>query len=127
MEQNRFNIDFFEFSFLVEACIPPRPIARAMFWDRVIDEYWFKLTKVEVAKLFTWITRNQQFDASNEDCRWFYDRYNPDNQYLISTDYKGELGKYHCFMHEGLYHSGKNCSIIPEYIVSVEKVEFNEE
>lgn len=26
---NRFNIVFFEFSFLVEACIPPRPIARA--------------------------------------------------------------------------------------------------
>ena len=27
-----FEIDFFELAILAEACIPPRPIARAMFW-----------------------------------------------------------------------------------------------
>lgn len=44
MSDNRFSIDFIEFSFLVEACIPPRPIARTYFWGQVIDKYYHVLT-----------------------------------------------------------------------------------
>ena len=58
---NRFNIDFFEFSFLVEACIPPRPIARAMFWDDVINKYYHVLTDNERQRLFEWINRCDNF------------------------------------------------------------------
>ena len=43
--ENKFNIDFFELCFLAEACIPPRPIARAMFWDTLINEHYYNLTE----------------------------------------------------------------------------------
>ena len=51
-KKRRFEIDFFEFSFLVEACIPERPIARTMFWHNVIDKYYHELTDDERARLF---------------------------------------------------------------------------
>ena len=48
VEPQRFgDIDFFEFSFLVESCIPPSPIARAYFWQNVIDKYYYVLTKID--------------------------------------------------------------------------------
>jgi len=40
----RFKIDFLELYFLAEACIPPRPIARAMFWDDLCDKYYHEMT-----------------------------------------------------------------------------------
>jgi len=39
-----FKIDFFELAFLAEACIPERPIARAMFWHSLTDKYWEQMT-----------------------------------------------------------------------------------
>lgn len=39
------DIDFFEYSFLVEACIPPRPIARTMFWLAAAKKYHKHLSK----------------------------------------------------------------------------------
>jgi hypothetical protein len=56
-----FNIDFFEFSFLVEACIPPRPIARSSFWDSVIDKHFHKMTEEERSDLYDWIKKNYYF------------------------------------------------------------------
>jgi len=56
--KNRFNIDFFEFSFLVEACIPPVPIARAVFWGKVLNEYYKVLSQEERDKLHEWLNHN---------------------------------------------------------------------
>jgi hypothetical protein len=54
---SNFTIDFFELAFLVEACIPPRPIARSMFFDDVSDIHYHKMTKEERQRLFDWIIR----------------------------------------------------------------------
>jgi hypothetical protein len=116
---NRFNIDFFEFSFLVEACIPPRPIARMTFWFDVCDKYYHVLTQEERSKLFEWIQRNPSFDLKNEDCKLFYDRYNPDNQYSVTTNYKNEIKDVKCFLHNNKYHTKSNTSINEEYIKEI--------
>mgnify|MGYP003344447537 FL=1 len=85
--KNRFNIDFFEFSFLVEACIPPRPIARSLFWQDVINKYYNVLTQDERDRLYEWINRNpcmvSSLNQQNEDCLWFNARFDKENQYLI--------------------------------------------
>jgi hypothetical protein len=119
--ENRFNIDFFEFTFLVEACIPPRPIARSLFWDSVCNHYYHVLTTEERSNLLEWIQRNPNFDLKNEDCKLFYDRYNSDNQYLITTDYNNEVKDVYCFMHNGRYHIASNTSIDDVYITNVKK------
>ena len=54
-----FNIDFFELSFLAEACIPPRPIARTYFWQNLSKVYWYQMTENERERLFEWINRNE--------------------------------------------------------------------
>ena len=65
--KGRFDIDFFEFSFLVEACIPPSPIARAMFWRDVVDKYYHVLTPAERSKLFNWIGNIYSFERGMEE------------------------------------------------------------
>jgi len=124
--KKRFEIDFFEFSFLVEACIPPRPIARSMFWDKVIDVYYHELAKDERERLYEWINKNYAFQESlkneNEDCLIFNARYNPDTQYEIETEFKGKTEKHHCFLYNDRYHTSLTTSIQPEYIKNINKL-----
>ena len=119
---SEFKIDFFELCFLAETCIPPRPIARAMFWDKLINEYYYQLSDDESDKLFEWICKNTYFDLFNEECKWFYDRFNPDNQYQVKTFYEGNEELKNCFLHNGKYHISKTQSIYEKYIVSVTKI-----
>ena len=121
----RFDIDFFEFSFLVEACIPPRPIARAMFWDSVIDKYYHALTPEERERLFEWINKNpffiQSLEEGNEDCALFNARFDPNNQYRANTLFEGREEVKECFEWHNRYHTSKSTSIIEKYITSIEK------
>jgi hypothetical protein len=121
---SRFNIDFFEFSFLVEACIPPRPIARAMFWDDVINKHYNTLTDNERGRLFEWINRNpcmqDGIEEGNEDCLLFNARFNPDNQYKVHTNYNDKLEVYDAFKLNDRYYIKKNTSIEDKYITKVE-------
>ena len=118
---SEFKIDFFELCFLAEACIPPRPIARAMFWDKLINQYYFQLSEDESDRLFEWMRKSSCFDLKNEDCKWFYDRFNPDNQYRVKTLYDGKDDVKDCFLHDGKYYLNKTQSIYEKYIVSVTK------
>lgn len=114
--ERTFKIDFIEFAFLVEACIPPRPIARSYFWYKVIDEYYDILTDNERERLFKWIIEHPSFDKSNVDCELFYDRFCPSNQYLVRTEYNGESEYHKCFMHNNRFHKDSKTSIIEDYI-----------
>ena len=87
-----FTIDFYEFAFLVEACIPPRPIARTMFWQSITDKYWIQMTEGERAHLFEWMQKNWVYQESLEkevDTQIFHARFDPDNQYMVTSNYKG--------------------------------------
>jgi|SRR5699024_1558870 len=115
----KFEIDFFEFAFLVEACIPPVPIARSMFFDEVIDEYYFKLSDKQRLKLFNWIIKNDKFDTKEEKCRIFYNRYSPFNQYELK-DINNK--KHKCFKDDGKYKVKSNTWIDTESIKSVKLI-----
>lgn len=121
MTDNRFKIDFFEFIFLLETCIPPVPIARAMFWERTIDEIYHQLTDNEKAKTFRFITENHRFDDSNEDCRLFYARFNPENQYVVKYVEDFKTKEIDCFRYNDKYHVSKNRWINEDYVAGVEK------
>jgi|SRR5690349_13299315 len=127
VEPQRFgDIDFFEFSFLVEACIPTRPIARTMFWHIVIDKYYHVLTQNERDRLFEWINRcyamEEGIKNSNEDCLLFNARFDPNNQYKVYTNFKGEEKIIETFLFQGRYYTARNTSIVDEYITKVEKI-----
>ena len=115
--RGRFKIDFFELMFLAEACIPPRPIARSMFWRELIDRYYNQMTTDERAKAFEWLSK--ELDISNEDCRLFYDRYNPLNQYLVTTEYEGKVETIEAFLHKDRFHTNSTTSIVEDYIKDI--------
>jgi hypothetical protein len=120
--KNRFNIDFFEFAFLVEACIPPRPIARTTFWHKVIDQHYFVLTPEERNRLYDWIVKDSTFqrgiERDNELCLIFEARYNPDNQYLLEV----LSGEVFCFLYNGKYHTQINTWVDEQFIKNVKKI-----
>ena len=126
VEPQRFgDIDFFEFSFLVEACIPPRPIARTMFWQDVINKYYHRLSQNERDRLFDWINRCDSFNYnldSNEDCQLFNARFDKNNQFLVHTFFDGEEKIIEAFLLDGKYHTSKTTSINEEYITKIEKL-----
>jgi hypothetical protein len=119
-----FTIDFYELAFLAEACIPPRPIARAMFWQSLTDKYWVEMTEGERAHLFEWLQRNSYYEESlerEEDTQIFHARFNPDNQYMVTTEKIGVMEEHRAFKMGELYYKDSRSSILEEYIVSVEK------
>lgn len=116
------KIDFFELSFLAETCIPPTPIARSMFWDRLINEIYNNLSESERSRMFTWMQRMPRFNLENEDCQWFYARFNPENQFCVDTEYNGKKERMRCFKKDDMYHVEKNKSIVDEYITRVQKL-----
>ena len=122
-----FKIDFFELAFLAEACIPPRPIARAMFWQSLTDKYWYQLTEGERAHLFEWLQKSWVYEESlkeEEDTQVFHARFNPDNQYSIKVNFNGGESEYRAFKLNDNYYIGRNRWVADEYIVSIEKLPY---
>jgi hypothetical protein len=126
---SKFEIDFFELSFLAEACIPPRPIARTHFWEQLTDRYWHEMDPDERVRLFEWIQRHGDYQtglkAGNDYIRIFHARFDPDNQYKIfCTKDKGPVFIYNAFKVGEQYWTGTRTSISEENIVKIEKIEY---
>jgi hypothetical protein len=123
--ENKFTIDFFELAILAEACIPPRPIARAMFWQSLTDKYWEQLSEGERIHLFEWMQKSWVYEeslAKEEDTQVFHARFDPDNQYIVKSNYHAPLEEDHrTFKMGDRYYIKRNTWISEEYIVSVEK------
>ena len=124
-----FNIDFFELAFSAEACIPPRPIARAMFWQNLTNKYWYQMTEGERAHIFEWLNRNPWYPESLEkedDTKIFHARFNPDNQYMVKTRHKNEKkrwvkGEHRAFKLGDRFYKGTNTFIAEDCIVEATK------
>ena len=99
-----FNIDFFELAFLAEACIPPRPIARASFWQDLTRKYWEQMSEAERAHLFEWLQKNPWYAESlqkEEDTKIFHARFDPDNQYMVTTLHESKKQTLRAFKRPG--------------------------
>ena len=119
-----FTIDFFELAFLAEACIPPRPIARTMFWQNLTNIYWSQMTEGERIHLFEWLQKNWQYEESlskEEDTQIFHARFNPENQYIVKTNYNDKEEAHRAFKMGERYYTTSSSWIAEEYIVEVEK------
>ena len=120
---SKFEIDFTEFAFLVEACIPHRPIARTMFFQDVVNKYYYQMPKDEVDKLFEWIQKSYSFNPTeHDDSAAFYARYCPDNQYKITTFFGVDEECHFCFRMGEYFHITISTSIVDKYITKIEKL-----
>ena len=122
---SNFTIDFFELAFLAEACIPPNPIARTMFWQRLTNVYWEQMTEEQREHLFEWLNRNDNYKQSlekEEETQIFHARFDPDNQYIVYTTMDGKDDVNRAFKYKDLYFVRSNSWITPEFITKVEKI-----
>lgn len=122
---SKFEIDFFELAFLAEACLPPRPIARTMFWQSLTDRYWSQMTKDERDRLFDWMNKIDHYKDKlrvEPEINTFNLRFNPDNQYKVHTELYGESTVHDAFMMNERYYINRTTSINEEYITKVEKL-----
>jgi hypothetical protein len=122
---SNFTIDFFELAFLAEACIPPNPITRTMFWQHLTDEYWEQMSDEERDRLFEWLNRNDNYKRSlekEEETQIFHARFDPDNQYMVHTTMDGKDDVHRAFKYKDLYYVKRNSWITPEFITKVDKI-----
>jgi hypothetical protein len=122
---SKFEIDFFELAFLAEACIPPNPIARTMFWQRLTNVYWEQMSDEERDRLFEWLNRNDNYKQSlekEEETQMFHARFDPDSQYMVYTTVNGKDDVNRAFKYKDLYYTKRNTWITTEFITKVEKI-----
>lgn len=120
-----FTIEFFELCVLAEACIPPRPIARTMFWQSLTDQYWEQMTENERAKIFSWLQKNPYYEdslAKEEDTQVFHARFDPTNQYEVTYQYQGTTESIRTFLYKDRYHTSTRRSVFPDYITRIQKL-----
>jgi len=119
-----FKIDFFELMFLAESCIPPAPIARTTFWHDLCDVHYHKMSKQQRAKCFEWI--KQKLDLHNEECRYFYARFNPLNQYSVKFFFQAKAQDIEVFRFNDKYQVSRYVSINEDYVKAVDKIPYLE-
>ena len=121
---SNFKIDFEEMKILASVTIPPRPIARAMFWQDLTNKYWHQMTEGERAHLFNWLNKNPWYPESlekEEDTKTFHARFNPDNQYMVKTLHEGKEQEHRAFKMGDRYYTGTTTFIAEEYITETTK------
>lgn len=114
-----FVIDFFELMFLAESVIPERPIARSMCFDDFSERHYYKMNDNQRLQFFNHVQKCHGFTLENEQCRHFFARFNPKNQYLVSCFHNGKAETIQCYMFDEEYRTSKNRFVNRDYIKSV--------
>jgi hypothetical protein len=78
----------------------------------------------ERERLYDWILKLLDPKQKEiEDVKIFLARFNPDNQYKITTNFLNKIETVNCFLHDGKYKTKRNTSLIEDYIINIEKIE----
>jgi hypothetical protein len=121
-----FTIDFFELMFLAESVIPDAPIARSMCFDDLSERHYHKMNDNQREQFFNHVKNCNGFTLDNEQCRHFYARFNPRNQYRVKGFHKGKAETHICYLFNDNYHTSKNRYMAKEYIKEIVRIHDNE-
>lgn len=116
---NGFIINFFELILLAESVIPERSIARSMCFNDFSERHYHKMTENQRNFFFEHVQKCQGFTLENEQCRHFFARFNPKNQYLVSCFHNGKADDIVCYRFEEEYRTEKNTFVNRDYIKKV--------
>ena len=122
------ELDIFELSYLLDACLRGSHL-RSCTIGKFVDEFFDRLTEQERYNLYEWSLRltyscEKEFKPSDASCGAdvvFMKRYDPENQYIITTRYEGKTQKHRAFFMEGRYYVKKNRFIDEAYITKVKR------
>lgn len=114
------QIDYFEFLILVDSSWHSGTILRHSVLLKAMDVWYHEMTDNDRARAFEYVTRTQKVE--NETHRRFLARFDPDNQYDVTSEGKGIKGTKRCYLFEGKYWDTVNSFAGEEWIKKVEKV-----
>lgn len=83
------------------------------------------MTEDERIHLFEWMQKSWVYEKSLEeeqDTQIFHARFNPDNQYIVKTNYNGNEEEHRTFKMGERYYKDSRSSLLDVYITSVEKL-----
>lgn len=121
----QFQIDFFELLFLSESVILNQPIARSQCFDDFSEVHYHKMSTDQRESFFNFVQKHPNFSLENEQCRHFFARFNPKNQYLVGCFHKGIATKHILYFYNDKYHSSIQAFASPEYIKSIVRIHDN--
>lgn len=111
-----FTIDFFELMFLAESVIPDKPIARSMCFDSFSEVHYHKMNESQREQFLNHVKGCHGFNLENEQCRHFFARFNPKNQFLVSCFHNGKADEIQCYIFDGEYRTSKQRYVNRDYI-----------
>lgn len=117
-----FEIDFFELMFLSESVIPPRPIARSMCFDDFSEKHYHKMSDTQRKQFFRHVIAQPNFSLNNEQCRHFYARFNPENQYIVTGFHNGRAEGHECYLFNDEYRTQKDRFINRDYVTKILRI-----
>lgn len=118
----KFNIDFDELLILAKTCMKLENVCQVSFINKLANEHYQNLTYHERKHMFDLC---DTANLKNITIQHFYDRFNPETQFEVTTDFKGNIKKRDCYIHKGSYHFKYNKFINEEHITDVKKITNN--
>ena len=117
----KIEIDYFEFSVLVEACWHSGTILRHSIMQKAINGWFHCLSADEQKSAYNFFKRTKGDESTEEIQKMFLARYDPDNQYIVDTDCKGITVRENAFLFNGKYHTTDAYTINEKFIVNKTK------
>jgi hypothetical protein len=119
---SNFTIEFFELMFLVESVIPQKPIARSMCFDYFSERHYHKMNDNQRKQFFEHVQTCHGFTLENEQCRHFFARFNPENQYMVQCFHNAKADNIQCYMFDGEYRTSRNRFVNRDYIKKIVRI-----
>lgn len=111
-------LDVHDFTVLIEASWHCGTILRYSIMERAINEWYAALSPPELARVYEFFNRTQK--PKEEIQHKFLARYNPNNQFFVTTLYEGKKETHHAYKFNDEYFVSSTKRISKEYITEVE-------
>jgi hypothetical protein len=109
------TIDYFEYLVLIDTSWCDSTILRSSILQKTIDVWYDKLNADQRKGVYVYLKR-KECDQNIHD--QILARYNPDNQFKVTVNYKGDVSTIDCYSFEGHFYKNRTSFVADEYIVS---------
>jgi hypothetical protein len=119
---NKFSIHFNDLFFLSESLLRFETPSQKRFFDKYSDEFYHLMNDLERKQLFEYVIAHHKFNLDNEICEHFYNRFNLENQFLITAEKSLITSTFVAYLHNDKYLTSKSKEVSKKYITIVTKL-----
>lgn len=93
-------------------------------WTKLVDKYWHGMSEETRKETFDYWVTSSDFPTmiEKEEVKLFHARFDPDNQFTVTTELNGTVNKFRAFKWGSKYHVGSIASIAEDFITNIEKL-----